>query len=105
MLALIGSLAGLALAWGGLRLLAALHPANLPRVDQVGIDLRVLVFTLLLSLLTGVLFSLIPALQSLRTRGHRAAQGELAELDGGAAPRPGAGRSSWPPRSPSRWCC
>ena len=66
-LALIGSLVGLALAWGGLRLLVAWHPASLPRADQVGIDGRVLVFTLLLSLLTGVLFSLIPALQSLRT--------------------------------------
>ena len=66
-LALLGSLAGLALAYGGLRLLVAFHPANLPRLDEVGIDGRVLFFTLLLSLLTGVLFSLIPALQSLRT--------------------------------------
>jgi putative ABC transport system permease protein len=66
-LALLGSLAGLALAYGGLRLLVAFQPANLPRLDEVGIDVRVLFFTLLLSLLTGVLFSLIPALQSLRT--------------------------------------
>ena len=66
-LALLGSLAGLALAYGGLRLLVAFHPTNLPRLDEVGIDVRVLFFTLLLSLLTGVLFSLIPALQSLRT--------------------------------------
>jgi putative ABC transport system permease protein len=65
-LSLLGSLTGLALAFGGLRLLVAFHP-NLPRVDQVGIDVRVLLFTLLLSLVTGVLFSLIPALQSLRT--------------------------------------
>ncbi len=65
-LALLGSVAGLALAFGALRLLAAFHPADLPRVDEVGIDLRVLAFTLLLSLVTGVLFSLIPALQGLR---------------------------------------
>jgi putative ABC transport system permease protein len=65
-LALLGSAVGLALAYGGLRLLVATHPANLPRIEQVGIDARVLGFTLLLSLVTGVLFSLIPALQSLR---------------------------------------
>ncbi len=45
-LALLGSLAGLALAWGGLRLLVAVHPADLPRIDEVGIDGRVLLFTL-----------------------------------------------------------
>ena len=87
-LALLGSLAGLALAYGGLRLLVAFHPANLPRLDEVGIDGRVLVFTLLLSLLTGVLFSLDPGPAEPAHRGHRAAQGELPGLDGGAAPCP-----------------
>jgi putative ABC transport system permease protein len=65
-LALLGSVVGLGLAYGGLRLLVAFHPSNLPRVEEVGIDFRVLAFTLLLSLVTGVLFSLIPALQGLR---------------------------------------
>jgi putative ABC transport system permease protein len=73
-LSLLGSLVGLALAYGGLRLLVALHPANLPRIDQVGIDAPVLAFTLALALVTGVLFSLIPALQSLRTATATAAQ-------------------------------
>ncbi len=81
-LSLLGSLVGLALAYGGLRLLVALHPANLPRIDQVGIDAPVLAFTLALALATGVLFSLIPALQSLRTATATAAQ--LRESSRGA---------------------
>ncbi len=88
-LALLGSLAGLALAYAGLRLLVAFHPANLPRADQVGIDLRVLVFTLLLSLLTGVLFSLIPALQSLRTE----ATAQLRESSRGSTAGPRRARA------------
>jgi putative ABC transport system permease protein len=79
-LSLLGSLVGLALAYGGLRLLVALHPANLPRIDQVGIDAPVLAFTLALALVTGVLFSLIPAFQSLRT----ATAAQLRESSRGA---------------------
>ena len=86
-LALLGSLVGLALAWAGLRLLVASHPADLPRLDQVGIDGRVLLFTLLLSLLTGVLFSLLPALQSLRA----GAAAQLKESARGATA--GSGRT------------
>jgi putative ABC transport system permease protein len=88
-LALLGSVAGLALAWAGLRLLVAAHPANLPRLDEVGIDGRVLLFTLLLSLLTGVLFSLIPALQSLRA----GAAAQLRESARGATAGPGRTRA------------
>jgi putative ABC transport system permease protein len=89
MLALLGSLVGLTLAYAGLRLLIAFHPANLPRVDQVGIDFRVLVFTLLLSLVTGVLFSLIPALQSLRTE----ATAQLKESSRGSTVGPRRARA------------
>jgi len=87
-LSLLGSAVGLALAWAGLRLLVALHPANLPRIDQVGIDGRVLGFTLLLALLTGVLFSLIPALQSLRAE----ATAQLKESSRGSTAGPRRGR-------------
>jgi putative ABC transport system permease protein len=88
-LALLGSLAGLALAWGGLRLLVAANPANLPRIDQVGIDGRVLLFTLALSLLIGVLFSLLPAVQSLRS----GAASQLKEGTRGATAGPGRARA------------
>ena len=66
LLALLGGLAGLVLARWGLDLLLALKPAGLPRLGDVGLDLRVLGFTLALSLATGVLFGLVPALGVLR---------------------------------------
>ena len=58
-LTLIGSLLGLGLAYGGLRVLLALGP-NLPRVHEIGINIQVLLFTLALALLTGLLIGLIP---------------------------------------------
>ncbi len=65
-LALLSSLVGLLLAYGGIDLLAAFGPADIPRLDEVGIDGRVLGFTLLVSLVTVLLFGLIPALQVAR---------------------------------------
>lgn len=61
LLAFLGGIAALFFAWGGLTLLVALKPANLPRLDSINIDWRVLLFTLGLSLFTGLLFGLIPA--------------------------------------------
>ena len=66
MLALAGGLFGLLLAKWGMGLLISLSPANLPRVEQAGLDWRVLGFTLLVSTLTGLAFGLIPALQASR---------------------------------------
>ncbi|HEU4566306.1 MAG TPA: ABC transporter permease [Gemmatimonadaceae bacterium] len=67
-----GALIGLALAWAGIRLLVALAPANLPRLDAVRIDPVVLAFTVLVSLLAAALFGIAPAL--------RAARPDLAEV-------------------------
>ncbi|MEK6323121.1 MAG: ABC transporter permease [Acidobacteriota bacterium] len=64
LLALVGGAAGLLLAIWGLDVLVALGPADIPRLDQTGIDGRVLAFTLAVSLLTGLIFGLAPALQS-----------------------------------------
>ncbi len=60
--------AGLGLLWSvwGIRFAVAWLPSNFPRIDQIGIDSGVLVFTLIVSILTGVLFGLAPALQSSR---------------------------------------
>jgi putative ABC transport system permease protein len=66
MLSLIGGTLGLGLSLGGMRVLANLVPLGLPSTAQPAIDLRLLLFTLILSLLTGVLFSLIPAIQAAR---------------------------------------
>jgi putative ABC transport system permease protein len=63
----IGGAVGLAFAWLGLRAILGSAPADLPRLDAITLDGRVLAFTLGLSLLTGLLFGLLPALQLART--------------------------------------
>ncbi|MEJ2678808.1 MAG: ABC transporter permease [Gemmatimonadota bacterium] len=61
-----GGLLGLALSVAGIRGLRAIMPAWFPRVEEVALDGRVFVFTLLVTGLAGVLFGLAPALQSAR---------------------------------------
>jgi putative ABC transport system permease protein len=63
LLVLIGSVAGCALAYALIRGLVAFAPAEIPRLSAARLDGRVLLFTLLTSLLAGVLFGIIPALQ------------------------------------------
>jgi predicted permease len=62
-LALAGGALGLLLASVGIELLVRLAPAGLPRIDEIRIDLLVLVFTVAISVLTGVLFGLIPVMR------------------------------------------
>jgi|HubBroStandDraft_6_1064221.scaffolds.fasta_scaffold54924_2 predicted permease len=62
-LGVAGSLIGLALAYGALRLLVAMAPTGLPRLHEIGIDIPVLLFTLALSLFTSLLIGLIPVLK------------------------------------------
>jgi predicted lysophospholipase L1 biosynthesis ABC-type transport system permease subunit len=61
-----GGAVGLGLAAGALRLLHHLQPGNLPRLAQVTLDGRVLLFTLVVSMVTSLLFGLIPALRASR---------------------------------------
>jgi len=56
-----GGVAGVALAWAGLKLVLANAPIDLPRLDEVHLDARVLLFALGLSLVTAVLFGILPA--------------------------------------------
>jgi putative ABC transport system permease protein len=69
-LSVAGGALGLALGAFGIRALLAVNPGNIPRIgthaSYVTVDWRVLGFTVLVSLLTGVLFGLIPALQASR---------------------------------------
>jgi predicted permease len=67
LLSLAGGVAGVALAYVGLRGLLALAPRDLPRLSTIAIDGRVLVFTAGLSLFTGVLFGLLPAWSATRS--------------------------------------
>ena len=62
----VGGAAGLALACLGIQFLRAANPGNLPRIADVRLDGTVFAFLLLISLLTGILFGLAPALQSAR---------------------------------------
>ena len=62
-LAAAGGAVGLALAYGALTALKAIAPAGLPRLEEIGIDPRVLVFTVVLSIVAGLLFGLIPVLK------------------------------------------
>jgi putative ABC transport system permease protein len=66
LISLAGGFLGLLLALWGTDALIALAPDNIPRLNEVGIDVPVFVFTLTVALLTGVIFGLIPALQSAR---------------------------------------
>jgi predicted permease len=59
-LGLLGGLLGLGLAYAGIRLLVAIGPESLPRLDEIGIDGNVLLFTALISVASGVLFGLFP---------------------------------------------
>ena len=73
LLAVAGGVLGLLLAVWGLGLLIALMPSNLvPRIGEVGLDLRVLGFNFALSLLTGIAFGLVPAWQASRTDANEA---------------------------------
>ena len=62
-LGLLGGLAGLAFASGALKLLVALAPGNLPRLDDITLDIPVLAFTLVISVTAGLLFGAIPVFQ------------------------------------------
>jgi predicted permease len=62
-LGVVGSLIGLALAYGALRVLVAIAPTGLPRIHEIGIDFPVLLFAIGLALLTSVLIGLIPVIK------------------------------------------
>jgi predicted permease len=67
-LGLIGGVFAIGVAYGGLRLLVAFGPTNLPRLSEVTIDARSLLFTLAVSIVSGLLFGSIPALKYAHAR-------------------------------------
>jgi len=83
LLAMIGGLGGVLLAYGGVTFAKTFGPSNIPRLADVRIDRWVLLFAIASSALSGVLFGLAPAwaaardllISSLKDGGHRAGQG------------------------------
>ena len=67
-LAGLGGVAGLLLAWWGIGALRPLIPANIPRADAIGLDLTVLAFTAVTSILAALLFGVFPAWRAMRPR-------------------------------------
>jgi putative ABC transport system permease protein len=66
LLSFVGGLAGLLLAWAGVDWLMKMNAGAIPRAEEVGVDGRALSFTLLVSLVTGLLCGVVPALRSSR---------------------------------------
>ena len=66
MLSLVGGTLGVLVAWWGTRALVALSPPALINLKTVGVNLPVLAFTLGLSVITGIVFGLVPALEATR---------------------------------------
>ena len=62
-LAALGAMVGTALAYLGVRALVAASPAGIPRIEDASVDATVLLFTLALTIVTGILFGLAPALE------------------------------------------
>ena len=83
LLALLGGAAGLVIAQVALQVVRGINPGNIPRLDAIALDGRVLAFTFAVSIATGILFGLAPALRAARVdlnaslkAGGRNAQGE-----------------------------
>jgi putative ABC transport system permease protein len=85
---LAGALALLLAVWG-VDLLRTILPDNMPRAGEIGIDIRVFGFTLVVSLLTGIIFGLIPALQGSRTDLNETLKGGGRSSGGGSRNRLG----------------
>jgi len=65
-LSVLSGLFGLLLAYGGVKLLLALTPSDVPRLHEIGLHVPVFLWTLTISIVTGVLFGLAPAIQASR---------------------------------------
>jgi len=86
LLATLGSVLGLAFAWWGMKALVAISPRDLVSLQHVGLDLTVLAWTIAISLATGIIFGLAPAL-------------EASRLDLNGALKEGKGSEGQSPRS------
>jgi len=86
LMAVVGGGLGIGLCLLIVRTLKSMSPTNLPRLDELSVDMRVLVFGLVLSIVTGVLFGLFPAAQASRTNLNDALK-EGGRSDGSGGPK------------------
>ncbi len=87
LLAAVSGLMGTLLAFGGIRLIRALGPDNLPRLSEVSLDLRALCWALATSLLAGILVGLAPAITTLRRDLRPSGEESGRSVSGGAFSR------------------
>ena len=87
LLGVAGGAAGLLIAEWSLHVARVMHPGNIPRMAEIGIDGRVLLFTFVISILTGIVFGIAPALQAAKVdlntslkAGGRSSQGDGSGL-------------------------
>ena len=81
LLSLTGAALGLGLGEVAVRLLPRLAPAAMPRLDEIGLDGRVLAFTVLVAILTSILFGLVPTLRLVRNPERKALAGGRLSAD------------------------
>jgi putative ABC transport system permease protein len=84
LLAAAGAAAGLAIAAWGIRALIRLQPADLPRVDEVGLHPMVLLFALGCTVAAGILFGIAPALHAASSTGRALRESSLTTTGGRA---------------------
>ena len=87
LLAIVGGVLGVGLAYFGLRWLVAVAPANLPRLDEVHVDARVLWFAVFVSMLTGMLFGTLPAWRVAHAEPQQALKAGAATITEGCPAR------------------
>src|SRR5258708_38777883 len=89
-LAALGTAVGLTLAYLGVKLFAVLGPRDIPRIEEIGLDARVVGFSVLMAVRTGIAFGLAPALQISHPSLHDSLKGS-ARGSTGARQRPRTG--------------
>ena len=82
-LAVAGGGLGLLIAQWGVELILAFSADSIPRTSEIGLDIRVLAFTIAVSMLTGIVFGLAPALQASRTDVNEALKETARSVTGG----------------------
>jgi len=85
LLSLAGAALGLLLAFGGLRLLVATNAGSIPRISEISIDWQVLVFTLVVSVATGIVFGLAPVIHTRPGKLHDILKSAVGRATGSAA--------------------